>query len=237
VLAELVRRLAQHADTQNGEFAVTGRQGVLRHHVRGEHHPPLQQSRMVGERGEDVQRRAVWGPHPATLVELEDLLGRIGDRCDTWCRHPAIFALNARSGHRGGLHARHCICNNKGACICRANPVRFACVTLRYDVFDEEKASIHMTKAELIDAVAKEAGVSKADAERTVSAFFTVVTKTAKKGDKVAWPGFGSFSTSKSKARTGRNPQTGAAVKIAASTRMKFTASSTLKAVLNPKKK
>lgn len=94
-----------------------------------------------------------------------------------------------------------------------------------------------MTKAELIDAVASAAGVTKSDAEKTLGAFFDTVTKAAKKGDKVAWPGFGSFSTSKSKARTGRNPQTGAAVKIAASTRMKFTSSSTLKAALNPKKK
>ncbi len=94
-----------------------------------------------------------------------------------------------------------------------------------------------MTKAELIEAVAKSAGVSKADADRTIGAFFDTVVATAKKGDKVAWPGFGSFSTSKSKARTGRNPQTGEAVKIAASTRMKFTASSTLKTALNPKKK
>ena len=50
------------------------------------------------------------------------------------------------------------------------------------------------TKAELIDAVAKSAGVSKADAERTIGAFFDHVTKATKKGDKVAWPGFGSFS-------------------------------------------
>ena len=90
-----------------------------------------------------------------------------------------------------------------------------------------------MTKAELIDAVAKSADVSKADAEKTVGAFFDIVTSAAKDGDKVAWPGFGSFSTSRSKARTGRNPQTGAAVEIRASTRMKFTASSTLKAALN----
>ncbi len=94
-----------------------------------------------------------------------------------------------------------------------------------------------MTKAELIEAVAKSAGVSKADADRTIGAFFDTVVAAAKKGDKVAWPGFGSFSTSKSKARTGRNPQTGAAVKIAASTRMKFTSSTTLKAALNKKKK
>jgi DNA-binding protein HU-beta len=93
------------------------------------------------------------------------------------------------------------------------------------------------TKAELIDAVAKASGVTKVDAEKTLAAFFDVVTKSAKKGEKVAWPGFGSFSTSKSAARTGRNPQTGEPVKIAASTRLKFTSSATLKAALNPKKK
>ena len=52
-------------------------------------------------------------------------------------------------------------------------------------------------------------GVSKADAERTIGAFFDLVVAGAKKGDKVAWPGFGSFSTTKRAARTGRNPQTG----------------------------
>lgn len=94
-----------------------------------------------------------------------------------------------------------------------------------------------MTKAELIDAVAKKAGVTKADAERTLNAFFDQVVASTKKGDKVSWPGFGSFSTTKRKARTGRNPQTGEPVKVAASTAMKFTASATLKAALNPKKK
>jgi DNA-binding protein HU-beta len=94
-----------------------------------------------------------------------------------------------------------------------------------------------MTKAELIEAVAGSAGVSKADAEKTLGAFFDHVVATTKKdGEKVAWPGFGSFSTTRSAARTGRNPQTGAPVKIAASTRMKFTSSSTLKAALNAKK-
>lgn len=94
-----------------------------------------------------------------------------------------------------------------------------------------------MTKAELIDSVAAAAGVSKSDAERTLGAFFDHVTKTTKKGEKVAWPGFGSFSTTKRAARTGRNPQTGAAVKIAASTAMKFTPSATLKSALNPRRK
>ena len=94
-----------------------------------------------------------------------------------------------------------------------------------------------MTKAELIEAVAKSADVSKADAERTLGAFFDHVVSSTKGGEKVAWPGFGSFSTTKRPARTGRNPQTGAEVKIAESTAMKFTASSTLKASLNPDKK
>lgn len=93
------------------------------------------------------------------------------------------------------------------------------------------------TKAELIDTVAKNAGVSKADAERTLGAFFDTVVAKTKKGDKVAWPGFGSFSTTKRSARTGRNPQTGEPVKVPASTALKFTASATLKAALNPKKK
>ena len=94
-----------------------------------------------------------------------------------------------------------------------------------------------MTKAELIDAIATESGVSKSDVESAVGAFFNIVTATAKAGDKVTWQGFGAFSTSKSEARTGRNPQTGEPVQIAASTRMKFTASSTLKAALNPGRK
>lgn len=93
------------------------------------------------------------------------------------------------------------------------------------------------TKAELIDAVAAAASVSKADAERTLGAFFDHVTKTTKKGEKIAWPGFGSFTTTKRAARKGRNPQTGAPVKIAASTAMKFTPSATLKTALNPKRK
>jgi DNA-binding protein HU-beta len=94
-----------------------------------------------------------------------------------------------------------------------------------------------MTKAELIDAVADKAQTSKAEAERVLDAFCDVVIADTKKGGKVAWPGFGSFTTSQSSARTGRNPRTGEAVKIAASTRLRFTASSAVKAALNPKTK
>jgi DNA-binding protein HU-beta len=91
-----------------------------------------------------------------------------------------------------------------------------------------------MTKAELIDAVAGNAGTSKADAEKVLGAFFDHVTAATKGGDKVTWPGFGSFQTSMSAAREGRNPQTGETVKIAASTKMKFTSAAALKASLNP---
>jgi len=91
------------------------------------------------------------------------------------------------------------------------------------------------TKAEMIEAVSTEAGVSKAEAERTLGAFFDYVVDQTKKGEKVAWAGFGSFSTTQRSARTGRNPQTGAPVQIKASTAMKFTASSTLKSALNGK--
>ena len=93
------------------------------------------------------------------------------------------------------------------------------------------------TKAEMIDAVSNAAGVSKADAERTLGAFFDHVVSATKAGEKVAWPGFGSFSTTQRSARVGRNPQTGAPVDIAASTAMKFSSSSTLKAALNPGRK
>jgi DNA-binding protein HU-beta len=97
-----------------------------------------------------------------------------------------------------------------------------------------EKES-HMTKAELVDAVADAAGVSKADAERTIGAYWDTVVSSVQKDDKVSWPGIGSFSLSKRAARTGRNPQTGEPVSIKASNAMKFTASSTLKSTLNGK--
>ncbi len=90
-----------------------------------------------------------------------------------------------------------------------------------------------MNKSELVDTVASAAGVTKGQAENVLDAFFGTVTRAAKGGDKVAWPGFGSFSLSYRAARTGRNPQTGAPVKIAASRVMKFTASATLKSELN----
>src|ERR1700760_4497519 len=86
-----------------------------------------------------------------------------------------------------------------------------------------------MNKTELIDAIAKDSGLSKADSSRALESLLTTVTKTLKKGDEVAITGFGKFSVAKRGARTGRNPQTGAPVKIKASKNAKFTAGATLK--------
>ena len=80
-----------------------------------------------------------------------------------------------------------------------------------------------ITKADLLDRVAGSAGVSKADAERVLDSFFGAVVSAAKSGEEVAWPGFGKFGASHRAARTGRNPQTGETIKIAASTGLKFS--------------
>lgn len=95
-----------------------------------------------------------------------------------------------------------------------------------------------MNKSELVEAVAKDAGLSKADAGRAVDSLLATVQKTLKKGDEVALTGFGKFSVAHRGARTGRNPQTGAAVKIKASKTPRFSAGATLKQALSgtPKK-
>jgi DNA-binding protein HU-beta len=89
------------------------------------------------------------------------------------------------------------------------------------------------TKADLLTHIAERAGVSKADAEKVIDALFETVVSKSKEGDKVAWPGFGSFSASKRAARTGRNPRTGEEITIPASTALKFTAAKALKDALN----
>jgi DNA-binding protein HU-beta len=81
-----------------------------------------------------------------------------------------------------------------------------------------------MTKAELIDKMAKDADISKAAAGKALDSFIDGVKKTLKKGDRAALVGFGTFSISKRKARKGRNPQTGAVINIKASKAPKFTA-------------
>ncbi len=86
-----------------------------------------------------------------------------------------------------------------------------------------------MTKAELIDAVAEEAGISKATAAKAVDSFTGAISKSLKKGKKVTLVGFGTFSVSKRKARKGRNPRTGEAIKIPAGKTPKFSAGKALK--------
>lgn len=79
-----------------------------------------------------------------------------------------------------------------------------------------------MNKGELIDAIAKEAGLTKVDAGNALNSFVNNVTKSLKKGNNVQLIGFGTFSTSKRAARVGRNPQTGKEIKIAAKKVAKF---------------
>jgi DNA-binding protein HU-beta len=90
-----------------------------------------------------------------------------------------------------------------------------------------------MNKQDLIDAIAKASGLSKAAAGRALDATTATVTKTLKKGDSVTLIGFGTFKVSKRAARNGRNPRTGAAIKIAARKAPVFTAGKALKDALN----
>jgi DNA-binding protein HU-beta len=90
-----------------------------------------------------------------------------------------------------------------------------------------------MNKAELIDAIANESGLSKADAKRALDGFVTATTKALKKGDRVALVGFGSFGVSKRAARKGRNPQTGKEIKIAAKKVARFKAGAELAKAVN----
>ncbi len=80
-----------------------------------------------------------------------------------------------------------------------------------------------MTKAELIDAMAGDARISKAAAGKALDSLIKNVGKSLKKGDRVTLVGFGTFSVVKRKARTGRNPQTGESIKIKARKVPKFT--------------
>lgn len=85
-----------------------------------------------------------------------------------------------------------------------------------------------MNKAQLIDSMANDASLTKADAKRALDAFIKTTSGALKKGDRVALVGFGSFSISKRSARIGRNPQTGKEIKIAAKNVVKFKAGSEL---------
>ena len=90
-----------------------------------------------------------------------------------------------------------------------------------------------MNKAELINAVAASADISKKDAEAAVSAALDAITGALKEGDKVQLVGFGTFEVSERAAREGRNPQTGETMEIKASKTPKFKAGKALKDMMN----
>ncbi|MBC8017273.1 MAG: HU family DNA-binding protein [Verrucomicrobia bacterium] len=86
-----------------------------------------------------------------------------------------------------------------------------------------------MTKVELVAKIAEEAGLTKAQAEKALNGFISATTAAIKAEDKVTLVGFGTFSAVTRAARTGRNPQTGKAIKIEAKTNGKFTPGKALK--------
>lgn len=90
-----------------------------------------------------------------------------------------------------------------------------------------------MNKQDLIAAVADASGLTKGDASKAVEAVFDSITGTLKSGGEVRLVGFGTFSVSKRKASTGRNPRTGETMTIAASTQPKFKAGKALKDACN----
>tara|TARA_Y100000766_G_C18874679_1_gene590156 strand:+ start:1342 stop:1614 length:273 start_codon:yes stop_codon:yes gene_type:complete len=90
-----------------------------------------------------------------------------------------------------------------------------------------------MNKAELIEVVAKDSGLSKADAKRAIDAFLSTTTNVLKSGKKLSLVGFGSFSTSERSERKGRNPKTGVEITISAKKVVKFKAGSELTGSLN----
>ena len=93
-----------------------------------------------------------------------------------------------------------------------------------------------MNKSELVEVAAKEAGITKAAADKALSAMIGAVVKTVASGDSVTLVGFGTFKSADRAARTGKNPKTGATLKIEATTVPKFTAGTAFKAAVAPKK-
>lgn len=90
-----------------------------------------------------------------------------------------------------------------------------------------------MSKADLVEKIAKETGLAKASVEKSVNSFINVVTTALKKGDDVTLIGFGTFSVGKRAARTGRNPKTGEPLKIKAKKVPRFKPGAALKAAVN----
>jgi DNA-binding protein HU-beta len=93
-----------------------------------------------------------------------------------------------------------------------------------------------MNKADLVEAVANAADLSKSKTDEVLGAIIATIIKSVSKGDPVQLVGFGTFGSGKRAARTGRNPRTGEAIKIAAAKTVKFTAGKAFKDAVNKKK-
>jgi len=92
------------------------------------------------------------------------------------------------------------------------------------NIFHSKKTTTKMNKAELIDKIAKDSGITKTQANEALDSFTNTVVGSLKKGDRVTLVGFGTFSVSERSARNGRNPQTGEVIKIKARKVPKFKA-------------
>jgi DNA-binding protein HU-beta len=92
---------------------------------------------------------------------------------------------------------------------------------------------VRVNKADLVDHIANATGRSKKDVEEMLHHMMEGIKSAVSRGEKVALPGFGSFARTERKARTGRNPQTGEAIEIAASKGVKFTAGAGFKSAVN----
>lgn len=92
-------------------------------------------------------------------------------------------------------------------------------------------------KADIVSTIAEEAGISKKEAQAAYDAFVGYVAQTCQSGERCAVPGLGTFAISERKARTGRNPQTGASINIPASRNVRFKAGKDLKTAVNTKKR
>jgi DNA-binding protein HU-beta len=90
-----------------------------------------------------------------------------------------------------------------------------------------------MNKQELISKIATDTGITKANAAAAVDSFIEGITKSLKKGQPITFIGFGTFKTAQRKARTARNPQTGASIKIPKRRVVRFSAGKALKVALN----
>jgi DNA-binding protein HU-beta len=109
-------------------------------------------------------------------------------------------------------------------------PVKHANAAEKMDPHGQEN---FMNTSDLADQISGAHGLTKADAKKVVDAVFAAITAAAAKGDEISIPGFGKFKVKDSPARDGRNPATGAPMKIAASRKLGFTVAKAVKDALN----